>query len=232
MATPYKCSRCGLANPMGSTHCQACGMSLSTSTKPFPPSSPPPKTVGYSGTAGPIATPVRSVPVPVSVSGWFGWKKIEGQVIHVEPAYMARPDFNWGGFFIKLLIAGFSLLIFGPIALGFIIFFFVLSLLLSILFPMNTSRGPGFLSSVASQVVGFFLTSKLLGPKADIPVRDIRLRDKTGQEHLIRLKGDLISGNINVGDEIEVEGYDRRGTLMLKRGLNKRTRSEIRVKRR
>lgn len=65
-----------------------------------------------------------------------------------------------------------------------------------------------------------------------VPVRDIRLKDKSGVEYLVRIKGDLYAGNVNVGDDIEVEGFDRRGTIMFYRGKNIRTRSEIIAKKR
>jgi hypothetical protein len=154
---------------------------------------------------------------------------LEGQVIHIEPSYMARPDFSWGWFFVKLALFGIAFLVFGPFVIAVAL---ALTIASSLLIPFGRRRGPGFFSSIASQVVGFFLTSKLLGPKADVPVRDVRLRDMSGNEHLIRLKGELIAGNMNVGDEVAIEGYDRMGTLTAVRGLNKRTRSEIRIKRR
>ncbi len=232
MSTPYKCQRCGLANSLGSTHCQACGMGLSTSSKKPHALAPAPRTVSVSGTSIHSASRAPTVPMAFSISRLFGWKTIEGQVIHIEPPYMARPDFSWIGLLIRLLVCGIAFFVFGPIALGIIFAMIIFSTMLSIFFPFNRRSGPGFISSVATQFVGFFLTSKLLSPKADVPVRDVRLRDKSGQEHLIRIKGDLVVGNVNVGDEIEVEGYDRKGMLMLVRGRNKRTRSEIRIKRR
>ena len=69
-----------------------------------------------------------------------------------------------------------------------------------------------------------------MGPRADIPVRDIRLRDPAGQEHLVRIKGDLLSGSVAVGDDIDAGGYDRHGTLMFRRGMNKRIGTAIRVR--
>jgi len=230
MATPYKCQRCGLSNSMGSTHCHACGIGLSTSSKQPQALPPTPKTVSFGGTSTPTVSSVPAVPIAFSIHRLFGWKAIEGQVIHIEQPYMARPDFSWIGLLIRLLVCGIAFFVFGPIALGIIFAMIIFSTMLSIFLPFNRRSGPGFISSVATQFVGFFLTSKLLSPKADVPVRDVRLRDKSGQEHLIRLKGDLVVGNVNVGDEIEVEGYDRKGMLMLVRGKNKRTRSEIRIK--
>jgi hypothetical protein len=139
---------------------------------------------------------------------------------------LVKPEFSWAGFLIK----GGILVLLSPVLLGVIIAAIVVSSILSIL---GFGRGgPGFFSGLASQVIGFFLTSKLLGPKADLPVRDIRLRDGAGNEHLVRIRGDFIAGNVNVGDDVTVEGFNRGGTLIFWHGRNHRTRSDIRVKRR
>jgi len=159
-------------------------------------------------------------------------KKIDGRVIHVEPPFMSNPDFNWKGFLKRLIIAITLLFVLGPVVLGILFGIGVFFMMLRLIFPRKGKTGPGFLSGIANNFIGFFLLSKLHGSKADMPVRDIRLRTTSGQEYLIRLKGDLISGNVNVGDEIEVDGYDHRGTIIMKRGKNKRTGAEIRVKRR
>ncbi|RJR44329.1 MAG: hypothetical protein C4567_04490 [Deltaproteobacteria bacterium] len=195
----------------------------------IPPQMPPPGI-----TPGP---PVVTKAAPTTAVGgpgfnfwaWLGWKKIEGQVIHIDPLYMSRPEFSWGGFLLKLLLVFLGVLILGPLVLGFVVVMVAMSLLLRLFFG-GGGGGRGFFSSVASQVVGFFLTSKLIGPRAEIPTRDVRVREQTGQEHLVRIKGEIIAGNITVGDEVIVEGYDRQGTLMLSRGWNKRINSEIRVK--
>jgi hypothetical protein len=152
----------------------------------------------------------------------LGYRKLSGVIIAVEQPYMVKHEINWAFVVLKVILT-------------FILFPFIISLLIfSVIAPVMFSlflgkhgNHPGFFSNIASQVVGFFLTQKLLGPKDLVPVRDIRLRDINGQEHLIRFRGELIAGNLNVGDNVEVEGYNRRGTLMFRRGFNKRTRSEI-----
>jgi hypothetical protein len=168
-------------------------------------------------------TPTQNVPEAEGFDflSFFGWRKLSGTVIAIDPPYMAKPEFNWASFIIKFAI--------GLILFPFIIAALVFSIFWSFFFGSGRNR-PGFFSSLASQVVGFFLTGKLFGPKDQVPVRDIRLRDEVGQEHLVRIRGELLAGNLNVGDEVEVEGFDRRGTLMFRRGHNKRTRAEILVK--
>lgn len=100
-----------------------------------------------------------------------------------------------------------------------------LAWLLSKILPQN------FLSSIAVQIISFLLVRKLVGPIANVPVRDIRVRDSAGQEFLVRLKGQLTSGSVSKGDDVIVEGWDRHGMLLFRRGYNKRIRTAIKIKR-
>jgi hypothetical protein len=157
---------------------------------------------------------------------------LEGTIIQADPSYMGHPDFSWAGLLVKLTLLVLAVVVVGPIVIGVLIGLAVVALMFSFLFPSSSSKSTGCLTGLASQMVGFFLTKRMLGSKPDIQVRDFRLRDAEGQEHLVRVKGELISGNMGVGDEVQVEGFDRGGTLNLRRGRNQRTRSEIRVRRR
>lgn len=156
---------------------------------------------------------------------------LEGTIIQVDTPYMGHPDFSWGGLLIKVTLLILGVLLIGPVVIGIFGGLMLVALMFRFLFPRGSSHLTGCLSSIASQVIGFLLTKRLLSPKPDVPVRDFRLRDDQGQEHLVRIKGEIVAGNMNVGDEVEVEGRSRRGTFILRRGRNKRTRSEIRVRR-
>jgi hypothetical protein len=134
---------------------------------------------------------------------------------------MANADSRWGLFFLKLTVLGTVIYFYGLLILMVLGVFLLLMWLLS--------KVP-FLSAVAVQVVGFLLTRRLMGPVASVPVRDIRLRDSAGQEFLVRMKGQLTSGSVSVGDDVVVEGWDRSGMLLFRRGYNNRIRTEIRVK--
>jgi len=90
--------------------------------------------------------------------------------------------------------------------------------------------GGGFIRGIATQFMAFFLTSRLLGQRPTIPVCDYRVRDSKGDEHLVRVEGYVQTGAMSVGDDVLIEGYDRGGTLVLKRGWNKRVRTVIKVK--
>ncbi len=201
----------------------------SAPNSPFPPHSYSPETFwpkGKGKRGNPAPNSAGSTNVVDNQVGFMsicGYHRLSGTVIALEPPYMSKPEPNWLIMLLKFLV-GLAIL---PFVLGIALAFSILSYLP----PFNYWRGkPGFISNVASQVIGFFLTGKLFGPKDQVPVRDIRLRDAAGQEHLVRLRGELIAGNMNVGDEVEVEGFNRRGTLMFRRGRNNRTHSEILVK--
>lgn len=249
------CPRCGLRQSVNSQFCPACGFEFSNATTTggnrapaksradrrestanqtvVPPSPfPRPTRTGDREPTSQETLPPYSSPTANDFTekqhfdffGFFGWRKLTGTVIAVEPPYMAKPETDWLRILLKLAM-GILLL---PVILGVVIAGMIVGKTFSIL-GIGASK---FFSGIASQTIAFFLTGKLFGPKEQVPVRDIRLRDDSGQEHLVRIRGELFAGNISVGDEVDVEGFDRRGTLMLRRGLNKRTRSEIRVKRR
>jgi hypothetical protein len=134
---------------------------------------------------------------------------------------MANPDFHWARFFVKLAILSAVVYYYGVLILLLFVVFLLLMWLLS--------KVP-FLSAIAVQVVSFVLTRRLMGPMANVPVRDIRIRDSGGQEFLVRMKGQLTSGSVSVGDDVVIEGWDRHGMLLFRRGYNKRIRTKIKVK--
>jgi len=156
--------------------------------------------------------------------GALGWKTLDGRAIHIEPTYLATPDPAWDRFVLKLAILGAAVYYSGPallVTLALVLGFFWL---ISRILPQSLFTG------VATQVVSFLLTRRLMGPLASVPVRDVRLRDASGEEYLVRLKGHLISGSVTVGDEIVAEGWERNGMLIFRRGYNKRIRAAIKVR--
>lgn len=139
--------------------------------------------------------------------------------------YLGAADFRWDRFLVKIALLGTAIYFFGVAILAVFAILLVLLWLISKIMPTN------FVSGVAVQVVSFMLTRRLVGPVANVPIRDIRIRDSASQEFLVRLKGQLTSGSISVGDDVVLEGWDRGGTVMFRRGFNKRIRTNIRIKR-
>lgn len=211
-----KCPRCNLANSLATARCRSCGYDLSSSS-------------GLTGlTVGPRAT------IPAGGSSWWedllGWKTIDGRVVSVDPVCMASPDFDWSKLILKILLFTVLVLLVGPILIGIALCLMMISLLLSVLFPKSKSKGFAF--DIIHQITGFFFSLSLNKKAPAIPVRDFRLLDAGGDEYLVRIKGDVVTGSIKVGDELSVTGVDDRGTLMFRHGWNQRIRSEIRIKNR
>lgn len=224
-----KCPRCGLVNPASVASCRACGLSFSTAAATRQPASLTQHSATLPATPPPqVSTNFRraAASLPGLLLPFSTRTVLRGVVIHVDGPYMAQREFGWA----KLAVRVAVFLIFSPILVSVAAMWFVLLVVASLL--GIHSRGRGFISGIATQVVGFFLTSRLLGPKAQTPVRDLRVKDGTGAERLVRIQGEFTAGNVNVGDDITVEGADRRGTIILRRGFNHRTRSEIRVRQR
>jgi len=240
---PYKCQRCDLVNPMGTTTCGACGASL-TGAAALPVNRHPPHP-GVQQTQQPQTTPAQTRPAQVparnagtlsqpgassihSVLPLFGWTVLTGRVINSDPIFMEKPDAKWGLFLLKIILLGILLYYCARavalFVLVLVIFTWLVCKILSLIFPQALVTG------VATQIIGFLLTRRLIGAPAIIPVRDIRLRDASGQEFLVRIKGQLRLGSIAAGDEIIAKGWMRRGTLRFRRGFNKRINAAIRIK--
>lgn len=206
------CSRCGLKIQSYMTSCPSCGMDINMSNNDQLP----------------VPQTTNDI-VKKSNHGYlhiFGWRFLEGTVIHIDQPYMTKRESEWG-IIPKVIMFIIMVLIIGPIFLGVILSLMIFLFALSFMFGGRIS---GFFQSMMSQIIGFFLTRRLFGNKVDIIVRDIRVRDSAGFEHLVRLKGDMITGSLNVGDEVQMEGFERGGTLMFRRGWNRRIHAEIRVK--
>ena len=234
-----RCPRCGLnRRSVRSEFCPACGHEFPA---PSAGAETPPLPVPLQReTSLPIPTARRpqfhAASLPVSLnpaagtfgqgsgsSGFFGSQTIQGVVIHIDGPYMVKPSFNW----MKLLL--FILLL--PVIVGAGLAFVFVYAIWSLVFGSRSGRG-GLLSNLSSQVLGFFLTGKLFGPKDQVPMLNVRLRLPSGEERHAQIKGEVLIGNFNVGDEVMLHGFTRGGMLMVAEGRNLRTNSEIRIKRR
>ena len=237
------CPRCGTPPSTGWTqdHCPACGYrrrSASTAgaapTVPIGKSGSPARTSHHStGPSGGAPNPASraSSPRPMPGSsrqadglGWLGHRRLVGTVIGVDGPYLAKPESTVLGF-----LATAALLPFIAVVLVALI---PIWLVLSLLFSRGGGGRRGLLGGFGSQFTGLLVTRSLLRREKEEPVRDIRVRDDDGDEHLVRLRGDLVAGALGPGDDVEIEGWNRRGTLMFTRGWNRRTRTEIRTRRR
>jgi hypothetical protein len=109
------------------------------------------------------------------------------------------------------------------IGLAVIIFFFIAIAVLS-------SLSGGILIPILSQMFSLFKPVLFNRGNDQVHVRDVRLRDERLQEHSVRFRGELHSGQAMVGDTIEIWGRNRGGTIMARWGYNFRTSTRIWVK--
>jgi len=234
-----RCPRCGLnRRSVRSEFCPACGQEFpALSPRPETPPLPVPL---QRETSLPIPTTrgpqfhATSMPAPLNPaagtfgqesesSGFFGSQTVQGVVIHLDGPYMVKPSFNW----MKLVL--FILLL--PVIVSAGLAFAFIYAIWSLVFGSRSGRG-GLLSNLSSQVLGFFLTGRLFGPKDQVPMLNVRLRLKSGEERHAQIRGEILIGNFNVGDDVMLQGFTRGGMLMVVGGRNLRTNSEIRIKRR
>ncbi|MEZ5549042.1 MAG: hypothetical protein R3E74_14850 [Pseudomonadales bacterium] len=155
-----------------------------------------------------------------------GWQTLTGRVIAIDQPYQVTRNRNWIVAILSLILVLVTL----PLILGAVV---ALKIGLSWFkfFPSQTFPQQQDQPGIGSQLLGFFLYGSLFGPKKVDTVRDIRLRDEHGQEQLVRIVGDFVTGNVNIGDEIVAVGWNKRGTLLFHRGRNLRTNSDILVRR-
>jgi hypothetical protein len=150
---------------------------------------------------------------PGAHSNWFGWITLRGTVIHLDTLYTIPPPTSW----IRILLA----LIVFPVVVPFVLAFWLAT---RILFPRS-----GRPLDITNLLLLCFTLSRT-GPRSQVPVRDLRLRDSSGNEHSVRMMGHLVAGGVNVGDDVTLSGFSRGGTLKVRQGINHRTRSAIRVR--
>lgn len=230
LTSHFDCFRCGLQNAAGSTHCAACGNVLGAGAFTPPPALPAaPTAVAH---AVPMAVAVAaSAPAPSrSFAEWFGWRRLDGTVIHAGLQQMGRLQKEWWEVAVKLMFVAAIFVVFGVTALVILLLFAVLSLAFSR--RRSASQRPGFLQNLATQVASFLIVGHLFGPKKSVPVCDYRIRDANGTESLVRVEGHVVQGSLAAGDDVSVEGFDHRGTLILRRGWNRRLQCAIRIERR
>lgn len=229
MASPpgvTRCPRCGLVNSPAASSCAGCGFggippAAGAQAVPFARGG----AIARQAIAPPLPAPaIRPTIHPASLVGRIRrWKVLRGTVTHVDQLYMTKAETNWLGCLGKLLLALLILPVFLPL-------FITLYIMRGLgLFGSDHPAHHGFLGKVASDVVAFFLTQKLVGIPAQVPVRDVRILTPGGSQHLARLRGDLRSGGIAVGDDVTVEGPDRAGMLLVRHGYNHRAGCEIEV---
>ena len=146
--------------------------------------------------------------------------QLEGTVTNVRSASDEPPDFSWAKL-IWAFVCFLFLLPVLPILLVFVLMVFLIQTIARInLLQVFTST---FLQLVAAL--------KLTKDKKE-PVQNFRVRDKSGQERDVRMKGYLRAGNISPGDVLTIWGKRKQGTLHFKKAENHQTSSSVLLKNR
>lgn len=165
---------------------------------------------------------------PSALGLWRGEPDLVGTVIATDQLYYEPPDFDGIRLLNRLL---------------FIVEFLGLPFLM--LWALLKFAGP---FSLILGLLGLYLFFRFLSPsnlfallgifhflspgrarEEQVPVQYLRVRDRFEQEHIVRRKGQLRSGNLMPGDEVALWGRWQGGTLHLRSGLNLRTQAQINV---
>lgn len=235
LPTGPDCTRCGTSNPPGTPHCGTCGAVLAGGRTPRP--SPITAavlalpTTGVRRRAASFTAPVpfQAPAVPASARN----AALTGLVLRMDPPQMMTRSFRWGPFLGRLVLGVTLVVVFGTVALTFFITGMVMSVLWSIVAGSSRSASrQGFFGSLMSHAASFFVIHRFLAPKPQVPVVFGRLRDVAGLEHQFRIEGAMVSGGVNAGDDVSLNGRWQGGTLDVRGGYNHRIRSDIRITRR
>lgn len=143
--------------------------------------------------------------------------QIQGTVLWIDPPRQARRE--WTGF--GCLRATLLIAVLVPMVIA------AVPIVIAMRMLRSGQSGSSFLSAVASHVTGHWVSMRLFGNARDVPVRDVRVRDANGQQYLVRVVGDLSMGNLSAEDAVTLSCVNRKGTYLLRRGVNHTTRSSI-----
>lgn len=232
------CPRCGAEVRDGTSSCISCGFYWSNdSSSPENQSAKSPKVnfrpspVFETSHRETASHPIKPAGNPAhSVGGSFwGWETVRGTVIHVDQPFSSKKEINLPRLLINLVILGLFALLLGPMIIGLVLGVFIAARILSFTFP-SIRGGKSCIPGIFSHMASFVFTHHLFRAKEMVLIRDVRIRESSGRERLVRIKGDIVEGNFNVGDEVWVEGVNRGGTIFFRKGVNKRINSKISVK--
>jgi hypothetical protein len=93
--------------------------------------------------------------------------------------------------------------------------------------PRPQRSGRSFFGDVASHVTGSVIAERVFGVRRDAPTRNVRLRLDSGAVGIARLEGDVVAGAPASGDRVRLRGRLLRGTLLVRRGWNLTTGTDI-----
>lgn len=227
------CPNCGFAaNQDIDTSCQNCGDALSQSsgmqTSTGDVTVSPRRRENGQGQSNELLnteTPYPRIPAQ-SVSTKNG---ISGRVTWIESS-LENMDFNIYRFFSQSIF----FLMFLPLLVGILSISFVLWVTFALIGFRGLASGVNPLSILsATNSLGVLLA--IIFPRTPGRVQTtaqrLTLKTSQGEERAALVKGELISGTIRRGDEIELQGRWRNGTLVMINGVNRTLSTHLRLRR-
>jgi hypothetical protein len=219
------CETCGTKLDPGARHCPVCGTEFPDASAALAPALS--ESISFSNflTSVPTETPEQLK----SIFRVIGWTCARGTIVSADQPYQVEQEFILSRFLIKTGLIIFALWLayhWLMRELG------ILVILLFVVILAAVFMGGLFMLFVGAfaKIFSLFLPSGKSAEKKQVHVRDVRLRDEQLREYIVRFRGELRSGHVAVGDQIEIWGSDRGGTLMARCGYNFRTKSRIWVK--
>lgn len=214
------CPTCGAPSSHGKDFCLVCGSELGTVRK---------QTSSYAGQVSQVHLSEQGSGTSdflISLFGIMGWRKARGTIVTAEAPYTVENEFILWRFLLKIGIFLFlARLLYVWISHNMVAAFLGVAVIV-----LLAIFAAGIFCVFLGQFLGFLFSAKLFGKEKQIQVRDVRLRDAKLQEYVVRFRGELRAGQVAVGDEIEIWGRNRGGTIMARWGYNFRTRTRISVK--
>lgn len=184
------------------------------------------------GNPAPVFSPKKFL-LPDLLRKLLGRARLIGIVINVSNT-TAYPERSILKPLLTICIIGLLILNAGDVMLAMVVPIIMIVCMLKMVneFSISSKQGPSFFSTLFINYISAVINFNVTKAREKLPVLNIRLKIGENVFRDIRIHGELISGNVHVGDKIEVEGFCRNGTLIFQSGRNLKTNADIIIKRR
>jgi hypothetical protein len=204
-----------------------------------PPAAPPASAPKTSHAVAKFPSKVAASPQNISTSPLPKRNQIQGRVIFVGQLEYHPENFDWYALASRCLWIG--LLVLAPLLLLYALLVET-GILKGLLIGFVTAGVGGYFllwlfkknPFAFIQIFFMFIQSVMMAslfrqsPMQTVPVRTLRIRDKTQQQEVsVTIRGHFSSGDIIMDDEVTIWGAWSNGNLDFARGINQRTGSHI-----
>lgn len=219
------CPICNFAfNPDQAERCQQCNNLLHASATIHPATRTSPEQTG----SRPVANPLMTSSPSENNLHLNNRNQLRGKVTWMENA-MENVDFNIYKFFTQLML----FFMFLPLLVFIFLFSTALWIAFSILGFRSISREVSPFN-IANTLNSFGIMLAVIFPRIpqrnQVPVSRLTIQTDQGERPAL-IKGEMTSGTFRRGDEIELTGQWKRGTLIVESGFNRSLQTSIVVRR-